>query len=168
MKTYQWHFLPSCARKRKGPLSLAGITKICNLTPQSKILYSHIKSFQNSIKRNNAKSSRIRQQLLKSASSAINNLNKISLNFFKSQQQTQNYKPRGRRFTLEDKIFALSVYKQSGKAYRFLSKIFSLPSRKVLTAILNKIPFRCGINDCIFNHLKQSIKNLPTYRDIAC
>jgi len=53
--------------------------------------------------------------------------------------QPQN--PRGRRFTVDDKVFALSLYKQSGKAYLTLSKVFALPSRKSITDLLKKGTF---------------------------
>ncbi|KAJ8882295.1 hypothetical protein PR048_014097 [Dryococelus australis] len=52
----------------------------------------------------------------------------VTYQFIMSQVRTQKFKPRGRRFTLDDKILALSLYKQSGKAYKLLTRIFSLPS----------------------------------------
>jgi hypothetical protein len=70
--------------------------------------------------------------------------NEVTAQFFLSQKQTQKYKPRGRKFTLGDKILVLSNYKQSGRSNRFLSQIFSLPSRKVPTDLIKRIPFNCG------------------------
>lgn len=73
-------------------------------------------------------------------------LNKTTLNFIKTQVHIQNNCPKGRRYTLDDKILALSLYKTSPKGYRFLSSIFALPSKATLNIILNRIPFKPGIN----------------------
>lgn len=53
----------------------------------------------------------------------LKGFNETTANFFMSQLQTQKLKPRGRRFTLDDKIFALSIYKQSGRV-QVLVQIF--------------------------------------------
>lgn len=76
------------------------------------------------------------------------------------QIRTQKYNPRGRRFTLDDKILALSLFKQSGKGYRLLAKCFSLPSRATIMKLLQKIPFLPGINERIFHHLSETVKTL--------
>ncbi|CAI6359922.1 unnamed protein product [Macrosiphum euphorbiae] len=61
---------------------------------------------------------------------------------------------------VDDKVFALSLYKQSGKAYRMLSKVFALPSCKCITDMLKKIPFQTGINQRIFKNLKNAVQKL--------
>jgi len=80
----------------------------------------------------------------------------------------QPQKPRGRRFMIDDKVFALSLFKQSGKAYSTLSKVFALPSRKSITDLLKKVPFETGINRRIFEHLKGSVKKLNNKLDRFC
>jgi hypothetical protein len=90
----------------------------------------------------------------------LKNVNETTANFILSQLQNQKFTPRGRRYTIEDKILALSVFKQSGKGYRYLSKKFFLPSRKSLTTMLNKIPFYCGVHQSIFEHLKKRVDKM--------
>lgn len=80
----------------------------------------------------------------------------------------QPQKSRGRRFTMDDKVFALSLYKQSGKAYRMLSKVFALPSRKCIMDLLRKIPFKTGINQRIFENLKTAVKKIKNKLDCYC
>jgi len=82
-------------------------------------------------------------------------LNDITCNFIESQIRTQHKKTRGRRFSLNDKVFALSLFKESDKA--LLQKVFALPSRSSLTNLLKKIPFQPGINKIIFQHLKITV-----------
>ncbi|KAJ8976852.1 hypothetical protein NQ317_012976 [Molorchus minor] len=76
------------------------------------------------------------------------------------QVKNQMLPPRGRRFTLDEKVLALTLMKSSGKGYRLLSKIFALPSRQTLTNLLNKIPLKPGINTKLFNTLKDSVMKM--------
>jgi hypothetical protein len=99
-------------------------------------------------------------QSKKSILTHLKNVNETTGNFILSQLQNQKFTPRGRRYTIEDKILALSIFKQSGKGYRYLSKFFCLPSRKSLTTMLNKIPFYCGVNQSIFEHLKKRVDKM--------
>lgn len=75
------------------------------------------------------------------------------MEFIESQVGNQHEKPNGRR--LNYKIFALSIYKTSPKAYKFLSKIFALPCENSLNMLLEKVPFKPGINI----HIKENIKH---------
>ncbi|KAJ8897452.1 hypothetical protein PR048_002798 [Dryococelus australis] len=71
-------------------------------------------------------------------------------------------------FTLDDRILALSIYKQSGKAYRLLAKVFSLPSRQTIMKLLQKIPFSPGLNQQLFDNLKHSVSKLPKSDRYCC
>lgn len=86
--------------------------------------------------------------------------------FSKMQMQIKT-KPRGRRFTYEEKIMALSIYKQSSKAYNFLKNIFILPSRRCLQKQLSVILLEPGINSQIFDQLKESVKRLPKEKKLC-
>ena len=90
----------------------------------------------------------------------LNKLNTTTLAFFHSQIKSQTVKPRGRRFSLQDKILSLSIFKNSPKAYRFLSTIFALPSKKTLTSLLNHVTFEAGINDHIIKNLTHQATRL--------
>jgi len=87
-------------------------------------------------------------------------LNDTTIQFFKSQVKCQRRKLKGRRYNISDKILALPLYKTSPKGYRFLSTIFSLPSRKTLSTLLNKVPFHPGINVHIIENLKHQVNRL--------
>lgn len=89
-----------------------------------------------------------------------NRLNKTSLNFFSSQIKNQKRKPRGRRWTLDDKILGLSLLKQGPKAYKTLAKMFALPSRKSLLNLLQFIPLEAGINKPILNNLRVPVEKM--------
>jgi hypothetical protein len=69
---------------------------------------------------------------------------------------------------MEDKIFALSLLKHSPRAYKLLKKTFALPSRKTLMALLNKVPFGCGVNKKILESLHQTVKKKETLDRYCC
>lgn len=99
---------------------------------------------------------------------SINKLNPFTVKFLECQMRLQPQKPRGRRFTIDDKVFALSLYKQSGKAYKILSKVLALPSPKCIVNLLKKIPFDTGINQRIFENLKKIVQKIKNRLDRYC
>jgi len=95
-------------------------------------------------------------------SQIIDKVNTSTFNFIMSQMKTQKKKPQGRRYNLDDKIMALSMFKNSPKGYKFLSTVFALPSKKTLYNLLQKVPFNTGINNHIINNLKHQAQKLNT------
>ncbi|KRT85005.1 hypothetical protein AMK59_2822 [Oryctes borbonicus] len=83
-----------------------------------------IKTAQRLDKENITNRNRIKEvyKYLRSRDFLSARLNTESVNFFLSQLSLQKKKPKERRFTTEDKIFALSLLKQSPKAYNLLKK----------------------------------------------
>ncbi|XP_052740676.1 transposable element P transposase isoform X2 [Bicyclus anynana] len=72
-------------------------------------------------------------------------------------------KPKGRRFTLEEKILALSLYKKSPKGYSLLYKYFTLPSSKAMKRLLSSIKLCPGINPILLKKIKETVleKEIP-------
>lgn len=138
------------------------------LTPNAKTLYVNRIKMQNKLNRLSSKMNTWKSGVrLASKFAEENNFNKlaekvnsITYNFICSQTKNQKVKPKGRRFTLDDKILALSVYKQSPKGYRYLSTIFSLPSLKTIMNLLKHVPFTPGINNHIIEHIKCQAQHL--------
>ncbi|XP_041968614.1 uncharacterized protein LOC121725650 isoform X1 [Aricia agestis] len=72
---------------------------------------------------------------------------------------------KGRRFTLEEKIVALTIFKQSPKGYRFLRKIFILPSRQILIKLINTADINAGINKNLMAQVKKAtLKMKPEHK----
>jgi hypothetical protein len=94
-------------------------------------------------------------------------LSEDAINFCLSQLKKRNTKPKGRRYTTEEKVLALAFYKQSGRAYSKLREFFALPTRQTLMSMLNIVPLDAGINKLIFDNLKQATLNLK-YQDKFC
>lgn len=87
-------------------------------------------------------------------------VNETSVDFILSQLHLQNKQPKGRRFTIANKIFALSLLKQSAKAYKIFRQVFAVPSRKTLLNLLHQIPFNCGINAPILKSLSKCVSKM--------
>lgn len=87
-------------------------------------------------------------------------MNETKFKFIESQLKLQKIILRGRRFTIEEKIFSLFLMKQSQRGYRLLQKVFALASHKTLMMLLNKIPIECGLKNLILKVLKTSVDKM--------
>ncbi len=83
------------------------------------------------------------------------------LAFFNMQLRNQGRKPAGRRYTPEEKSLALILYKHSPKNYRFMRKIFTLPSKRTLGRHSAQLMFGTGVNTKIFELITEKVKSLP-------
>ncbi|XP_050663944.1 uncharacterized protein LOC126964709 [Leptidea sinapis] len=66
-------------------------------------------------------------------------------------------KASGRRFSDEEKLISMAIMKQSPKCYRFLHKIFILPSKYTLNKMIAELNIEAGINAQIFEAISQFI-----------
>lgn len=161
-------------KHRRNILKDISIKRRIDLTPKKCRIYDALKEAKksNSLLRSRNIAFKKRLQLaekyVEDHKQSLMKLNNITCNFIESQIRTQSKKARGRRFSLDDKIFALSLFKQSGKTYRLLKKIFALPSRSSLMNLLQKIPFQTGINKRIFQHLKTTVQKIKNPLDKYC
>ncbi|KAJ1530256.1 hypothetical protein ONE63_005179 [Megalurothrips usitatus] len=76
-------------------------------------------------------------------------------------------KPRGRRWTVDEKLFALAIFKRSPRVYRFLQQHLTLPCESTLKNLLQEIPLQPGISEPLINLLKVSAKKMKS-SDLYC
>lgn len=89
-------------------------------------------------------------------------------NFVKSQIKVNLLRSKQRmRWSLQDKLFALSVFYHSRKAYRILGKLFALPCKSTLIKLLADINVYAGFHNCVFQSLKQKLASF-TSKDKQC
>lgn len=84
------------------------------------------------------------------------NMSKPAQLFMHMQLQEAKHS-KGRRFTEDEKVLSLSLYKKSPKAYGLLYKYFTLPSIKAMKRLLAKLTICQGINSVIFEKIKKTI-----------
>lgn len=63
-------------------------------------------------------------------------------------------KHRGRRWTVDEKLFALAIFKRSPRVYRFLQQHLTLSCESTLKNLLQEIPLQPGISEPLINLLK--------------
>ena len=115
------------------------------------------------------------KSLAKTAKSKFNRVQKINnafelleglvspelLEFLKTQTRLANKRPKGKRYAIEFKAWASNLYHTSGKAYRFLAKLFDLPSKFTLTRMISNSASEAGFSERSLFVLKQRIEALP-------
>lgn len=86
-------------------------------------------------------------------------MSKKARDFIIMQLRLATKNKMARRFSLEDKLFALALMKQSPKGYKLLESIFALPTKRTLARISERVVFECGINENTMNYVKNITKN---------
>jgi len=81
-------------------------------------------------------------------------LNDVTKAFIKSQLVNVSRSNSGKRWTEQDKAFALSICKRGSRLYKFLREHFELPSPRSLQRVLSKISFETGINKALLEQLQ--------------
>ena len=130
-------------------------------TPRKKKLKREINRLRVKLSRKNKPK---KDNVKKRVSEMINNvcagidglLPEKTASFVKTQVRLHNKKSKkGIRWTKEDKLFALSVFYHSRKAYSLLCKMFVMPSKTTLLNLLAKTKIYPGFNEGVFEALKQ-------------
>ncbi|KAK3907125.1 DNA transposase [Frankliniella fusca] len=70
--------------------------------------------------------------------------------------------PCGRTWTMENKLFALAIYKRSARAYRFLRQHLVLPSESTLKSLLHNIKLEPGILKPVLSVLQNLVLRMHT------
>lgn len=145
---------------------ISGVSKLVN-TPRKKRLMSIVESKESHIRKLKKlckeKSNNIKALCDLSDSRVVRDLFKgmatTTYDFLLSQLRCAKRAAKGRRWTIEEKIVALVLFKRSPKCYNLLRKIVTMPSRKTLLSLLQKVPFEMGINEHVFQHIKETVSN---------
>lgn len=130
-----------------------------------------IKKLRSKIHSNNKLKTRYVERLVLAKNTSLDVLMKkltvLAKTFVKMQFSQAGKCNRGRRFTIRQKILALSLYKISPKSYRVLSEICILPKRGTLNGLLKKVLIKPGINKCMFDNLKKRVEKCPNLTSFA-
>ena len=81
-------------------------------------------------------------------------------NFIETQLNLHTGPKNGKRYSEEAKVFALSLYHVSGKAYRLLSKLFCLPSKSSLLRWVSQLPSKPGLIDKAVEVIERKVKTM--------
>ncbi|KAJ8976092.1 hypothetical protein NQ317_011581 [Molorchus minor] len=136
---------------RKGILAKAGLSKK-DLTPQEEIMYREHRNLKTLLKNERAHVNSLSNLYNEGRFEFIEeSLNEVSKDFINSQLRNINKLPNGRRWTVRDKAFALSIYKRSPRLYTYF---------ETLKSVLASIPFECGMIKPVLEHLKLQTESM--------
>ena len=87
-------------------------------------------------------------------------LPKTTVDFIRGQViRSERMKP-GVRWSLQDKMLALSIFYHSRKAYKIIGKIFAMPSKRTLQRALQKCDVVPGFSEQLFDALKVKVQSM--------
>jgi len=169
--------LQSSSPKRKAQHAFIkglGLDRVAKLTPRKKKLYCRIQTRESALcklrkKYVTKKMKEVCQfdcnTLIQALSSSLTVLTSVFLaSFFRNIR----HKPKGSRWSIKEKVLALSLLKRSPKSYTFLHSLFPLTSRQSLQSFLNTVHFRTGINAHVFNTLKHTLQTKADGDKVCC
>ncbi|KAM7307661.1 hypothetical protein ISCGN_011297 [Ixodes scapularis] len=140
-------------------------------TPRTRSTLAHLRKTRDQLRRSLFKASQktdfadlTRHQVLKGASKFIS---KGALDLFKIQLHLQPMNKFGRRWPDEFKPFALNLYFQSRRAYKYLAKYLSLPSVRSLKNWLSRIAMHPGVVPSLITTVVNKLHDWPL-KDRAC
>ena len=87
-------------------------------------------------------------------------LSDTTVSFLEGRIRLCQKKKQGYRYAVRDKMLTLSIYYQSRKAYKLLSKIFILPSRSTLQRSLQNTNISPGFNNTVLDALKLKVQSM--------
>lgn len=152
-------------------LKKIGVNKCSQLTPKCKKLYNIDNQLMKKCRREKTKKALFTHRLAAAENFSKTYLQKMTpaaAMFTRLQVRETQKMSRGHRFTVDEKILSLSLYKRSPKCYRILSKLFTLPSKRTLNVILSTVSIRPGISPLVMSVLKENVKKLkPTERFVV-
>lgn len=140
-----------------------GLNRCKQLTPKCKKFYDITNNLVRHLRRQKTKKQLFKQRLRAAESISEMYSEKMTAAasiFTKLQLRETMKKKKGRRFTIDEKILSLSLFKRSPKCYRMLSVMFTLPSPKTLHNVLSSVSIKTGICPVIMNVLKEKVFNL--------
>lgn len=88
-------------------------------------------------------------------------LSKGEMQFVEMLLRNSSRKPRGRRFTDDEKSMLLAIYKHGPKCYRHLLTNFRLPNKRTLCRHSAKLLFKVGIDAKFFDFIRDKVKVMP-------
>lgn len=136
-------------RKSKGRV----IKSFKALTPRCKHLYKKYKYSQKTLNLIR----RAKKAGCENVCEKLAKLNPIAKTILTKQLRLCTLKKKQRRFTEDEKVFFLSLFKQGPKSYRYLRKFLILPSEATLKRFVGTLQVTSGINAQIFNAIKEEV-----------
>lgn len=136
------------------------ITRLKDLSPTCQSIYKEYKKSKQQADFHRRAKRALKFNKKMSFEKLTNKMNPYAKMLMRMQINLCTKDKKGRRFSTEEKIISLSIMKQSPKCYRFLQKIFILPSRSTLNKMVAKLNIHTGISLQVFELMKKEVCNI--------
>lgn len=131
--------------------------KLNNLSPECQLLYNEYKKSKRQANFFKRAKRALKFNKEKAFEKLTSNMNQYGKRIFEMQINLCMKRKKGRRFSIEEKMISLCILKQSPKCYRFLQKIFIMPSTSTLNKMVAKLNVHAGVSPQVFGVLKQEV-----------
>ncbi|XP_024893721.1 uncharacterized protein LOC112468673 [Temnothorax curvispinosus] len=95
----------------------------------------------------------------------VNSTGAVQQQFINMLQRNSTVRPQGRRYTVQEKVFCIGIYKRSHACYNFLSKYLTCPTITTLNSELARIPLKTGCTKLIVTFLKNAVRDMKDDRE---
>ena len=156
----------SPCKKRRGTLSCINEARVRNLSPRKRKFYNIIRA-QKQITCKLKSALRKRGDKLRTVCKLSNSkffkdiegkLHPVGVSFLKSTFNNVNVKRH--KWSVQDKVYALALFKKGPRCYNFLKHFIPLPSRSTLQKLLRNVPFDAGLNPHLLQKLTKMVARL--------
>lgn len=147
----------STRQKEKIKHVTRAVSKVEALTPKCRNLYNEYRKSRKLLSFMRRAKKALQFSKVHSFEEMASGMNPLAKTMLMMQLKLYKKKEKARRFTLDEKLIALSILKQGPKSYRFLQKIFVLPSTTTLKKMVSKLNIDSGINIQIFESIKEEV-----------
>ena len=156
-------------KQRQAPQKKVAVTPVCAtpvrikvpITPEKLKLKTKIKRLQTKLWRaKQPKLLKTNQDLSSSLNTLKQYLPKRTMDFISTQVQMSKRSPKGLRWSPKDKMFAISIFYHSRKAYEIMGDMFRLPSARTLQRTLQNSNIFPGFSDKILFNLRKKVQGL--------
>ena len=164
---------------RSSVLSKINVSKVRDLTPKKKFLFDSLRKERVALQRlqkKYEKKSLSLQELVdglqgdshKLVAALAKTMTPASAQLLASQVGRSKRSPNGFRWSTNEKLLALRIFKRSPKCYVLLRSIFTLPCPSTLINLLNRVPLCTGVNSVIFESLARSVSKYDVQDRVCC
>ena len=161
----------SAAKAVQTPASLSALTprklQLRRKLHVARVASGRIRRRLQSVKQSAAASGRPVETPSQVVKAASHYLSGSCLTLFETQLKFSKVSPKGRRYSNDAKLLALSLYSHGPRAYRFLSEMFALPSRSTLSVWLQSLQILPGFCNDLIRAVEFKTRTLVA-RDRVC
>lgn len=98
----------------------------------------------------------------------LQNLTTLQRQFIEIIMRNSTRSKGGRRYTSDEILLCLSIYKKSAAAYRYLCTFLPLPNPRNIRKVLTRIRLDCGVTRTMKEYLKESVNQMKSESEKIC